>query len=179
MRRRALLGAVGTSVTAGCLGDVLHLSRGESGFSIENDPVPADFPATLSARLLSDETAAHPPRIRVDFEYTGDEPRTVRFNYPGPFADTLAAGPDGSKLVLEYEAERGSHHDGCWWTTPSTGRGATEHRRFSSGDEAHVEWDVLTHEESDTCYPSGRYRFVDRYYVDDSTYEWGFRLRIR
>ncbi|MFH5799255.1 hypothetical protein [Haladaptatus sp. CMAA 1911] len=179
MRRRALLGAMGTSVIGGCLGDVFRFSRGEPRFSIENDPVPAGLTATLSAKLISPETTNRPPRIRVTFEYTGEEDGTVGFTYPGPFADTVAAGSDGAKLVLKYEATADDHHDDCWWATDTYGHGVTERRRFGPGDDADVEWEVLTHEESDACYPSGSYRFSDRYRTDENAYEWGFRLRIR
>ncbi len=179
MRRRALLSTLGTSVTAGCLGNYLHLSRGESRFSIDNDLVPEDFPATLSADILFGLTAKHPPRIRIGFEYTGDESRTFQFNYPGPFGDRNGTAAENSKLVLKYEVNSDDHHDDCWWTEASYNRTAVEHQRFDTGDKAHVEWSVLTHESMDTCYPSGSYRFEDEYLVDGGTYEWGFHLNVR
>lgn len=178
MRRRALLGTLGTSVTAGCLGNILHDTREVSRFTIDNDSVPEKFPAALSAELLSEPTAEHPARIRVRFEYTGDEPRSFRFSYPAPFADVLGIAANGSKLVLKYEGDPGDHHDGCWWSKMSYGGTATENRRFDPDEGAHVEWSVLTHEAMETCYPSGSYRFEDEYTVAGRAYEWGFHLNV-
>ena len=178
MRRRALLGALGTSVAAGCVGDIRHDMRGESRFTIDNDPVPEDFPAMFSADVLGGLTASHPPRIRVRFEYTGDEERTFQFTYPGPFADIIGTAADGSKLVLKYEADSNDRRDDCWKTETPSDRTAVEHRKFHSGGKAHVEWSVLTHETMDACYPSGSYRFEDVYHVDGGAYEWGFHLHL-
>lgn len=179
MRRRALLGAMGSGAIAGCLGTVIDHSKGGSRFSIENDPVSDDLPATFSANVLTGATADHAPRIRVVFEYTGAVARTVRFTYPGPFADTLATAADDAELVLKYEVTADDRYDGCWWASTSYDPSATDRRRFDPGERTDVEWVVLTHERSESCYPPGRYRFEDTYHVDGTEYEWGFWLRIR
>jgi hypothetical protein len=113
MQRLAVLGALAASATAGCLGGFLDSSSDGAQFSIETDPVPDGLPATLSAELVSSATPEHPPRLRVDFECTADEPGMFRFGYPGPFADTVSAATDGSKLVLEYGTQSDDRCDSC------------------------------------------------------------------
>ncbi|WP_227353980.1 hypothetical protein [Haladaptatus salinisoli] len=179
MQRRAVLGALAASATAGCLGGVLDIASDGARLSLETDPVPDGLPATLSAELVSTATPEHPPRLRVGFECTADEPRTFRFSYPGPFADAVSTATDGSRLVFEYETESNDRRDGCWRSTGSGGWGAVERRTLVPGERTGIEWSVLNHSGNESCFPPGRYRFEDRYGVDGETYEWGFRLRIR
>ncbi|WP_458205351.1 hypothetical protein [Haladaptatus sp. NG-SE-30] len=96
-----------------------------------------------------------------------------------PFADVRSEANKGARLVLEYETEPDDRHDGCWQTHGSGGQGAIEHRTLESGDRTHIEWSVLNHEQNDSCFPAGRYRFEDRYGVDGETYEWGFWFEVR
>ncbi|WP_435154585.1 hypothetical protein [Haladaptatus sp. DFWS20] len=95
MRRRALLGAMGTSATAGRIGSILGFSSKRPRFTIEPDSIPDWLPAALDTNLVREVTETHPTKIRVAFECTADDARTFRFGYPCPFADTVGVGKTG------------------------------------------------------------------------------------
>lgn len=203
-RRSMLCGAGALLVVssfAGCLvGGRLRRYRVTNA-----DPV-GDLPATVSAEAVATPTMEQPLLIEITFTSTADEPLDFAIDSPGSFPfgtvtvmnlapqpRTDAVTASGPQRVVLAPRDAGEIRDGCWSATASSASGedgATERSeslvRLGPGEAVSVRRSVLNDPANAVCYPIGRYRFDETYWVgedassrgDSGGIRWGFDLEI-
>ena len=170
-----------TSVTAT---DSTVVEPGGSGpvQRIEVAEPPEQSPFRHKLDFLTQPTGDHPARLQVSLTNADDTEHTIRTNNSGlPFPSRVGKAVEGdATLVLspDGDAER---RDGCWRAYPKT-LPTVETKTLSPGETLSATYALVNHMDTDTCWPTGSYRFSQQYEVDPEAgrveYDWWFAVSV-
>lgn len=185
MLRRGFLGALALPV-AGSLPGCSTVQSSEtpsSAGSTEQAPRPFGFAATVVTERPSTES---PPVIRVGIKNEDATSHILTIpNNAFPFS-TASASTAGNTLVLEETIPE--TRDGECWTGHAKKRPMVSGKRFAPGESVSREYAVLNSPKPASCWPPGKYEFIETYYLDPENdhsktggteFEWGFTVTVK
>lgn len=144
------------------------------------DPAPEHrFAGDVSVSVLDPQvTETSPAKLRLTFEYGGDEKRGLElpfFSYRGQPAPSTDPG------LLLLDSKEYDRRTGCWKKDSDqglSGPGVMPGKGFEPGEQLRITSYVWADHRYDGCFEPGTYRFEETLEFEDDEYTWGFTLRV-
>ncbi len=143
---------------------------------------PDESPFKHTLGFLAQPTEERPAQLRVSVTNVGDGDHTIQTNNWGlPFPARAGKAIDGDeKLVLSTDGDA-EYRDDCWRDYPKTSP-RIDTKTLSPDETVSATYALVNGMETAACWPSGKYRFSQRYEVDpegDGTeYDWWFVVSV-
>lgn len=208
--RRQLLASVGASAAAllaGCIDDiasgngisttdstdgstdtatadesVIHPKEDGPVRRIEVAATPADSPFQHDLEFLAQPADDHPAKLRVFLTNTADSEHTIRTSStPLPFAERTGKAKDENATLVLATEDDATFSGGCWRGIPKS-LPKIDSKTVAPDETLSATFELVNHEEANTCWPAGQYRFTEQYEVDPETdlieYGWWFAVVV-